>query len=314
MKAIVIHQYGGREVLKQEEIPAPVPKSTELLVEVHACALNPVDYKLREGHLKEMLPLTFPHVLGGDIAGIVRGLGKAAQGFEIGDEVYFASRLDRGGGYAEFCVVDAGLVAKKPKSTSFAEAASLPVVGLTTLQALRDYSKIKAGDQVLIHAGAGGLGSFAIQYAKHCGARVLTTGSNRNFDYLKSLGADQVIDYHTEDFVKICSDLGGMDIVFETIGGLNYPKSILATKEGGTVPCVVNPPDSDTLALAETKKIKTGFLLLVGKPTDLDTIASLLDRHLVHPNVTKILTLADVRLGHQQIESGRTQGKWVIQL
>lgn len=314
MKAVRINQFGGPEVLMQEEVSVPQPKKGELLIEVHACGLNPVDYKLREGHLKDMLSFPFPHTLGGDISGVVQEVAPGVEGFKVGDEVYFSSRLNVGGGYAEFCTVEASLVAMKPKKISFVQAASLPVVGLTTLQCLRDYSGIQAGDKVLIHAGAGGLGSFAIQYAKHCKAEVFTTVSKKNTDYVRALGADHVIDYQSEDFVDVCLKAGSMDIVFETMGGLSYPKSILAVREGGSVPCVVNPPDADTLALAEKKGVKTSFVLLEGRPKDLNEIALLIDGGFIKPTVTQTLTLDQVRRGHEQIQSGRTQGKWVIQI
>jgi NADPH:quinone reductase-like Zn-dependent oxidoreductase len=203
-------------------------------------------------------------------------------------------------------------MAHKPKSISHVEAASLPVVGLTAVQALRDFSNIKPDDKVLIHAGAGGVGSFAIQYARIKGAIVYATASKKNHELMVSLGAHHCIDYHDEDFVEVCRQAGGMDIVLETLGGLNYPKSILATRDGGAVPCIVNAPDADSLTLASQRKIKTDFFLLEGKPSDLKEIAALVDGGQIKPNVTKTITLNDVAMGHNQIASGHTRGKWVI--
>lgn len=315
MKAVILSQYGGPECLTLTEIPIPTPACDELLIEVHACGLNPVDYKLRSGIFHEMMPLSFPFILGGDISGVVKEVGTEAQGgFQVGDEVYFSSPLTQGGGNAEFCVIHSSVVAKKPKSLSHVEAASLPVVGLTAIQSLRDFSGIHTGDKVLIHAGAGGVGSFAIQYAKYCGAEVFTTASTKNEAYVRSLGADHVIDYHHEDFVTVCQQAGGMDIVLESMGGLTYPKSIEATRVGGSVPCIVNPPDSDTKALSERKNIKTEFLLLSGRPADLQEIALLVDSRKIRPTVSKVISLEEIRLAHEQIESGRTQGKWVFQI
>jgi NADPH:quinone reductase-like Zn-dependent oxidoreductase len=314
MKAVVMSGYGKIDVLQIKDIPIFEPTTHDLLVEVHACSLNPVDYKIRNGTLKELLPITFPHILGGDVSGVVNKVGAGVSDFKIGDEVYFANELSRGGGNAEFCLVHQNLVAKKPKSISHVQAASLPVVGLTAIQALRDFSHLKSGNLVLIHAGAGGLGSFAIQYAKNSGATVYTTASRSNHEYLKSLGADHIIDYQKEDFVEICQKQGGVDIVLESVGGLSYPRSILATKKGGYVPCPVNPPDSDTIALSKQRNIHTDFFLLRGITKDLEEIANLVDSGIIHPTVTRTLALEEIAFGHTQLESGRTRGKWVLQI
>ena len=249
-----------------------------------------------------------------DISGVVKSLGPGATDFQVGDQVYFSNSLDRDGGYAEFCVVDQSLVAKKPQSLSYVDAASLPVVGLTSIQGLRDFGGLKKGMKVLIHAGAGGVGSFAIQYAKSMGATVYTTASPDKRNYVTSLGADRVIDYRTEDFLKICEYEGGMDIVFETIGGDNYSKSILATKEGGAVPCIVNPPDSDTKTLAERRGVKTDFFLLHGNRTDLNLISNLVESGVIRTTVSMVLPLEEVNAGHNQLESGRTKGKIVLKI
>lgn len=314
MSAIVIDDYGSTEVLKLKKIPTPQPQAEELLVEVCACGLNPVDYKIRQGHLKDLFEVHFPRVLGGDISGVVKECGSLAKDFIVGDEVYFSSPLDRNGGYAEFCTVPQHLVAKKPPTLSHVEAASLPVVGLTSIQVLRDFANIRAGQRVLIHAGAGGVGSFAIQYAKYCKAEVLTTASEARREYLLALGADRVIDYRSEDFVEVCRQVGGMDIVFETIGGENYPRSIKATRDGGVVACIVNPPDSDTRSMSETRNIKTDFFLLTPNRSDLDEIARLVAGGIVKPIVSLTLPLQQVADGHRMLESGRTQGKIVLSL
>ena len=314
MRAVLINRYGNADVLEQKDVTVPKPGHKEILVEVQACGLNPVDYKIREGHLNDLFPVTFPRILGGDISGVVKALGPGATDFQVGDQVYFSNSLDRDGGYAEFCVVDQNLMAKKPRALSYVEAASLPVVGLTSIQALRDFGNLKKGMKVLIHAGAGGVGSFAIQYAKSMGATVYTTASSDKRDYVMSLGADRVIDYRSEDFLKVCEQEGGMDIVFETIGGVNYAKSILATKEDGAVPCIVNPPDNDTKALAEKRRVKTDFFLLRGDRSDLNLISTLIERGVVRTTVSTVLPLEEVRAGHNQLESGRTQGKIVLKI
>ena len=314
MKAVVITDYGTNDVLRTAELPIPQPGPTEVLVRIHATGLNPVDFKIREGHLKELFPVEFPRVLGGDISGVVVDTGPLVKDFKQGDAVYFSNPLDRNGGFAEFVTVDQSIVALKPKTLSHTEAASLPVVGLTSVQALRDFAGVKKGDRVLIHAGAGGVGSFAIQYAKYLGAEVYTTASSQRSDYLKSLGADRVIDYKTEDFVDVAQNAGGMDVVFESIGGNNYLRSILATKKGGAVPAVVNPPDAETESLAKEKNIKTSFMLLQGSRQDLRHIAELIDRGIVKTSVSKTFALDDVALGLAELENGRTQGKLIVEI
>lgn len=314
MKAVIISQYGTSKVLEAKEVKKPEPGPEQVLVEIHAVSLNPVDFKIREGHLKELFPITFPRILGGDISGVVTGLGAGATDFKIGDEVYFSNPLDKDGGYAEFVAVDQNYVAKKPASLNYLEASSLPVVGLTSVQALRDFGRMKRGSKVLIHAGAGGVGSFAIQYAKVMGATVYTTGSAARKEYLQSLGADRVIDYNTEDFVQVAQEAGGMDIVLDTLGGANFSKSILATRPGGAVPSIVNPPDAETQALAKSRGVKADFFLLSGNRTHLNEIAQLVEKKMIRTTITKTLTLDEIQAGHEQLESGRTQGKIVVKI
>lgn len=314
MKAVVIHKFGGPEVLTMTDVEVPELSSQDILVEVHACGLNPVDFKLRAGHLNEVFPIQFPRILGGDISGRVCQLGSEARDFKIGDEVYFANRLHMNGGYAEFCAIEQSIVSKKPLSLSHVEAASLPVAGITAVQCLRDFCNLQAGQKVLIHAGAGGVGTFAIQYAKYLGAEVFTTGSASRKAYLQGLGADRVIDYNNEDFVKVCNDAGSMDCVLEAVGGLNYPKSILATKKGGSVVSIVNPPDADTLTLSKDKNIKTDFMLLSPSRNDLDLIRDLVDSGTIRVLVSKSYRMEDLASAHVELESGRTQAKLVLQV
>ncbi len=314
MKAIVIERYGGTEVFLTKELPFPQIKKNEILVQIYACGLNPVDYKIRAGFLKDLFPVSFPHILGGDISGKVKAVGNDVHDFKIGDEVYFSNPLDKNGGYAELCVVNAEIVAHKPKSLSYVQSAALPVAGLTSIQALRGFSKIRSGQKVLIHAGAGGVGSFAIQYAKHMGAKVYTTTSRENHSYVYELGADVAIDYRKEDFVSICQNEGGMDIVLESIGGDNYFRSVLATRTGGFVPCIVNPPDVKTRELALQKKITTDFFLLTSSRNDLDEITKMIESQKIRPLNTKTLSFGDIVKAHEQLESGRTRGKLILEV
>ena len=314
MKAVSISKFGGVEVLGLVEAPVPRFGPSEILVKVHSCGLNPVDFKIRSGYFKDLFATSFPRILGGDISGTIAAAGSDVNDFNIGEDVYFSNPLDRDGGYAEFCVVDHKLVYQKPKSLTHNEAATLPVAGLTTIQALRDFSKIRPGHKVLIHAGAGGVGSFAIQYAKQMGATVFTTASTPNHAYAKELGADVVIDYREEDFVPICQNAGGMDIVLESIGGANYYRSILATRSGGFVPCIVNAPDEKTKELAEANKITTDFLLLSCCRDDLVDIAQLVETKKIRPAFIEALSFNEIIEGHRQLESSRVRGKLVLQI
>jgi NADPH:quinone reductase-like Zn-dependent oxidoreductase len=314
MNAVIMNNYGGAEVLSLTKRPIPTPASGEILVKIHATGLNPVDFKIRQGHLEQLFPVKFPRILGGDISGVVISTSPDATDFQPGDEVFFANPLDRDGGYAEYVTVSQKIVARKPEELSHVEAASLPVVGLTTIQALRDFANIKPQDKVLIHAGAGGVGSFAIQYAKKHGAVVFTTASAAKADYVKSLGADHVIDYTKEDFTEVAHKWGGMDVIFETIGGDNYFRSILATKRGGAVPAIVNPPDEETKALALEKNIKTDFMLLSGERTDLQEISKLIKNGELKTSVSRALPLSQVPAAQTELETGRVRGKLVIDM
>ncbi len=313
MKAIAFEKFGNVDVLSS--ITRPVPKITdhEILVRVMACGLNPVDYKIRSGLFKELFPVNFPHILGGDISGIVVERGERANDFEIGSEVFFSNDLTRNGGYAEYCAVDSSIVALRPKTLDHLQSAALPVAGLTSIKALRDFGNIQPGQNVLIHAGAGGVGSFAIQYAKLMGAKVFATGSLQNHSYLKGLGADVVIDYHDFDFVQVCLDAGGMDIVLESIGGSNYKKSLLATRENGRVPSIVNAPDAETQEVARRKNIQTDFVLLENRKDYLDEIRELIDTNKIQPIWHSLVRNSEIKQAHSLLESGRTRGKLVIE-
>ncbi|MDP3685324.1 MAG: NADP-dependent oxidoreductase [bacterium] len=232
MKAAQINAYGGNEVV---ELNANAPTRTvspgTLLVEVRAAGVNPVDWKIREGYLQQMAPLQFPATLGGDFSGVVTELGNGVSGFAKGDEVYGqASVLGGGSGsFAEFLSAGSTTVGQKPKNVSHTEAAALPLAGVSALQALTEHLKLALGQRILIHGGAGGIGSFAIQLAKHLGATVAATASADDADYVKDLGADQVIDYKTQQFEDVIRDY---DAVFDTVGGETYSAILQGVVEG----------------------------------------------------------------------------------
>lgn len=216
MKAVVIENYGSKDELKEMEVPNPVPTAHQVVVEVKATSINPIDWKLREGYLQQMMPWQFPIILGWDVAGVITEVGSEVTDWKVGDEVFARPDTTRFGTYAEYTLVDDHLLARKPASISWEEAAAVPLAGLTAYQALFTHGNMKKGEKVLIHAGAGGVGIYAIQLAKQAGAYVITTASERNHELLKSLGADEVIDYHNTKFEQVLSDI---DVVFDTMGG-----------------------------------------------------------------------------------------------
>ncbi len=216
MRAAWIETYGGAEVVRLGNVETPRPGPREILVAVRAASVNPIDWKLRQGLLREVFPLTLPIVLGRDFSGVVAATGGEVADFHVGDEVFGLADVTRGGSHAEFVAADHRVAARKPRNLSHIEAASLPLVGLTALTALDDVARLHAGQRVLIHAGAGGVGGFAVQYASHVGALVAATCRSENVAYVAGLGADRVIDYADEDFAALLSDL---DLVFDTLGG-----------------------------------------------------------------------------------------------
>lgn len=216
MKAVVIENYGSKDELKEMEVPNPVPTAHQVVVEVKATSINPIDWKLREGYLQKMMPWQFPIILGWDVAGVITEVGSEVTDWKVGDEVFARPDTTRFGTYAEYTLVDDHLLARKPASISWEEAAAVPLAGLTAYQALFTHGSLKKGEKVLIHAGAGGVGIYAIQLAKQAGAYVITTASERNHELLKSLGADEVIDYRNTKFEEVLSDI---DVVFDTMGG-----------------------------------------------------------------------------------------------
>ncbi len=216
MKAVRIHSYGSAEKMIYEDAPLPEAGPDEVRIRVHSAGVNPVDYKIRAGYLAAMLPHQMPLILGWDVSGVVDQVGNDVTELSVGDEVYSRPEIARDGTYAEYVVVRASEVAAKPTTLSHNEAAAVPLAALTAWQGLFDFAKLKKGERVLIHAGAGGVGSFAIQFAKWCGAHVIGTASAVNEELVRSLGADEFVDYRSQQFEEV---LDKVDVVFDTIGG-----------------------------------------------------------------------------------------------
>ncbi|WP_035722402.1 NADP-dependent oxidoreductase [Gracilibacillus boraciitolerans] len=311
MKAIVIEQYGGKEELKLQELDKPTPGENQVVVKLHATSINPIDWKLREGYLKEMLPFEFPIILGWDAAGVIDQVGDGVSDFQVGDRVFARPETTNRGTYAEYTIVDENLLAPIPDNISFEEAAAVPLTALTAYQCLFDFGNIQKGDKVLIHAGgAGGVGTFAIQLAKNKGAYVSTTASTKNIDFLLSLGADEVIDYTKQDFEE---ELKDYDFVLDALGGDILDKSFNVVGEGGKIATIAGQPDQDK---AKQKNIKADFIWLVPKGEQLKELADLLEQGKLHVEIGHRfpLTEAGLKQAHALSESHHTRGKIVINI
>src|SRR5437660_5478233 len=241
MKAIRIHNYGGPEVLHYEDAPRPKPQAGEVLVRVYAAGVNPIDWKVREGHMKDFWPHKFPLILGWDLSGVVEQLGRGVSRFKIGDEVYSLPDPTRDGAYADYIVVRESEVALKPKSLHHPRAATVPLAALTAWQSLFDTAQLQPGQRVLIHAGSGGVGHFAVQLAKWKGAYVFATASTKNQDLLRELGLDKAIDYTQQRFEDVARNI---DIVLDTIGGETQARSWSVWNKGGNLVALVQPPSA----------------------------------------------------------------------
>lgn len=293
MKAVRIHSYGGPDVLVYEDAPRPSIADDEILVRVHAAAINPVDWKIREGYLKQMIAYQLPVILGWDVSGIVEEVGSRVKDFQVGDAVYSRPDLTRNGGYAEYITIPAAEVAAKPKSIDHIAAASVPLAGLTAWQALFDQANLSAGQTVLIHAAAGGVGTFAVQFAKWKGAHVIGTASSRNQDFLRELGIDQVIDYQQTRFEDVVKDV---DVVFDTIGGEVQERSWQVLKKGGILVSIVSPPSKESAA---TYGVTGKYFFLQPNAAQLTEIAGLIDAGYVKTIVETILPLNQARQAHE---------------
>ena len=307
MKAVCIHSFGGPEVLKVESIERPRPQDDEVLIKVHAASVNPVDYKIRSGKYAAVKQQQLPKVLGRDVSGTIEQCGRAVQNLHQGDEVY--AMLDGGpGGYAEYVTVKANLCAAKPKKLDYAAAAAVPLAGLTAWQGLFDQGHLLAGQRVLIHGGAGGVGHFAIQFAKARGATVCTTVAAEDEDFVRSLGADEVIDYKSERFEDKVHDV---DLVLDLVAGDTQERSWAVLKDGGTLISTLAKPSE-----ARTREHHARAANYAAHPdaAELRDIAELIDSGKVKPHIQATYPLERVAEAQQQVERQHTQGKVVLQV
>jgi len=304
MKVIRIHEFGDPEVLKYEEIPEPQPGHGEVRIKVIAAGVNPLDWKIRRGYLGE-LPL--PMTMGIDVAGIIDALGQGATLFQPEEQVFAKVSIGQGG-YAEYTVVDSKQVAPKPKSIGFIESAAIPTAGLAAWQALFDIARLEKGQSILIHGAAGGVGTFAVQFAKWKGAHVIGTASGENREFLESIGADEVIDYKTQKFEE---EVKNLDVVLDTVGGDTFERSWGVLKPGGfLVSTVAIIPEG----APEKYGVRAQTLVTTPDGKELAQIAAIIDEKQIKPVVTTVLPLKEAKKAHEMNETRHTRGKIVLRV
>jgi len=330
VKAFIIDRYKSTDGLRAAEVPVPELRDNDVLVQIHAAGVNPIDAKIKDGEFKRILPYRLPLILGNDLAGVVVRVGPQVRRFTPGDEVYARPDKDRIGTFAEFIAVSEDDLAAKPQSLSMEQAASLPMVALTAWQALVERANVRPGQKVLIHAGSGGVGTVAIQLAKHLGATVATTTSTANVELVKGLGADVVVDYKKEDFATILDDY---DVVLDPLGGETLEKSLRVLRPGGTVIGIAGPPDPDfaqeigaswfvRLAMtllsyrikkqARRRQVTYSFLFMKASGNELRKITTLVDAGTIRPVIDKVFPYESTKDALAYVETGRTQGKVVV--
>lgn len=331
MRAVRIHDYGGPEVLRLDEVADPEVGPRDVLIRVRATSVNPVDWKVRSGGQRSIMRYRLPWVLGLDVSGVVEAAGASVTRFRVGDEVWSSPTHTRAGTYAERVAIDEREVAKKPRNLSHDEAASLPLVGLTAYQCLVEKGRLERGQRALIHAGAGGVGTFALQLAKHLGAHVITTCSARNADFVRNLGADEVVDYRT---TRITSLSTPVDLVLDSLGESAFADNVAVLRRGG---CMVNitvdvpkhvaryGPTLSLVTLAGamirlhlwpliTKGIRVRHVIKRCDGDQLAEITRLVEAGAIKPVVDRVFPLEQIQAAHRHSESSHARGKIVLSL
>jgi NADPH:quinone reductase-like Zn-dependent oxidoreductase len=332
MKAFILDRYGSADGVRAGDMPGPELRDDDVLVRIHAAGVNLLDSKIRNGEFKRILPHRLPLILGHDVAGVAVGIGSRVRRFKHGDEVYARPPDGRIGAFAEFIAIREDDVAIKPTALSMEEAASIPLVGLTAWQALIEQAHLKQGQKVLIHAGSGGVGTFAIQLAKQVGAMVATTTSTANVDLVRSLGADVVIDYKKEDFSHVLSDY---DVVLNSLDKVTLEKSLRVLKPGGQLISISGPPDAafardigaswllrmivhglsyGIRAKARRRQAHYSFLFMRASGTQLTEITSLIDAGVIRPVLDRVFPFASTKEAMAYVEAGRAKGKVVVKM
>jgi len=328
MKAFVVTHYGP-DGLEAAEIPTPAVGPRDVLVDVRAASINPLDKMVRNGEFKQLLKYKRPFTLGHDVAGVITEVGADVRDFKVGDEIYARPRDLRIGAFAEAVAIDAADIAIKPSSLSFEEAAAVPLVALAAWQSLVDVAKVQPGQKVLVHAGAGGLGSTVIQVAKHLGAYVATTALTNDIDKVRDLGADEAVDFTKRDFTQV---LGGYDVVLDSLGPASLEKSLTVLKHGGLAISVVGPPDPafagqlgqpvlKPVMAALSRKVRRrarklgvrySFFFMQASGPQLKTLASLYDDGTLRPVLDRTFGFDDTLDAMAYVEQGKANGKIVI--
>ena len=305
MKAMILHSFGGPEAFKLRDVPTPVPHAGQVLVRVHATSINPLDYQVRRGDYRDLVPL--PAITGHDVSGVVEAVGPGVTMFSPGDEVWYTPQIfDGPGSYAEYHVANENIIGRKPSALSHLEAASLSLVGGTAWEALVVRAALRVGESILIHGGAGGVGHVAIQLAKAIGAKVFTTAREDNFAFVRDMGADVVIDYRNEDYVDvIMRETGGrgVDVVFDTIGGNTLARSPDALAQLGRVVTIVDISEPQNVVQAWGKNASYHFVFTRQNRGKLDELSALVERGQLRPHVGAVYPLADIPLAHARLET-----------
>ncbi|MGG3560504.1 NADP-dependent oxidoreductase [Neobacillus rhizosphaerae] len=331
MRAMFIERY-GKVPMRLADMPTPEIGEYEVLTEIHAASINPVDFKIRDGKVKLLVKYKMPLILGNDFSGVVAKVGAKVTRFKVGDEIFARPRKSKIGTFAEYIAIHEDDIALKPKNLSFEEAASIPLVGLTSYQALTDILQLQKGQKILIHAGAGGVGTFAIQLAKLMGATVATTASEAGANLVKSLGADEMINYKTEKFEEI---LKNYDAVFDTLGGEILEKSFEVIKSGGKIVSVSGLPNArigkeygsgflKTLlfsaashkltALEKKHNVQYTFLFMKPSGEQLRIIANFIETGKIKPIIDRVFPFEDAQKAMEYAESGRAKGKIIVKI
>ncbi|PQQ49325.1 NADPH:quinone reductase [Bacillus thuringiensis] len=328
---MIIDKY-GKVPMRMAEVPTPEINEYEVLAEIHAASINPIDFKIRDGKVKMLLKYEMPLILGNDFSGVIVKVGAKVTNFKVGDEIYARPRKNKIGTFAEYIAIHEDDIALKPKNLNFEEAASIPLVGLTSYQALHDIMQLQKGQKILIHAGSGGVGTFAIQLAKIMGAIVTTTASEAGANLVTSLGADEIINYKTEKFEDI---LKNYDAVFDTIGGVTLEKSFNIIKSGGNIVSVSGMPNArfgkefgsgffKTLlfslaskkltALEKKHNAQYSFLFMKPSGDQLRTIANYIEAGQIKPVIDRVFPFEDAQKAMEYSESGRAKGKIIVKI
>jgi NADPH:quinone reductase-like Zn-dependent oxidoreductase len=332
MKALVLKRYGGIDSLAFTDVPRPTIKPDEILVHVHAAGLNPIDYMIPKGSFKPILKFDLPATMGSDLAGVVVEVGSRVNRFKVGDAV-FASLFDLGtGSLAEYAAVPERAAAHEPANLDFVQAASIPMVGLTSWQAFNERAQLKSGQKVFVPAGSGGIGTFAIQLAKQLGAKVGTTTSTANVELVRSLGADEVVDYKKQEFENT---LRGYDAVLGTVRGDGLEKALKIVKPGSSVVSLVGPPDAafarargmnflmkfvfgllsrKIIRLAQKRNARYSFMFVRPDGRQLGKIGEMLESSRIRPVIDKVFPFTNAKEGLAYLEQGRAKGKVVVQM